>query len=97
VGKSEHGAGSTDMADVQHVVPSIHPYVMGAKGIGHSEDYQVTDPEVSYVTSTQLLAMTIIDLLWDEGKLLKEIKANYTPTYTKDEYLAFWRDFVGAK
>jgi hypothetical protein len=39
--------------------------------------------------------MTIIDLLWDDAALLKEIKSNYTPTYTKEEYLKFWREFVG--
>ncbi|MGE5654811.1 MAG: amidohydrolase [Bacillota bacterium] len=92
-----HGAGSTDMADVEHVVPGIHPYIGGALGRGHSEDYQIGDPELAYITSSKALAMTVVDLLWDGGKLAKEIKADFVPKYTKDTYLAMWRELTEGK
>jgi hypothetical protein len=41
--------------------------------------------------------MTIIDLLWDDAAALAEIKKSYTATYTKEEYLEFWRSFVGGE
>ena len=91
--RGDHGSGSTDMSDVMHLIPAIHPYIGAAVGVGHSENYQIGDPDLAYLTSSKLLAMTIIDLLWDDAALLKEIKAGYVPTYSKDSYLKFWADF----
>lgn len=89
-----HGAGSTDMADVEHVVPGIHPYMGGAVGRGHSEDYRIGDPEMAYIISGKALAMTVVDLLWDGGQLAKEIKAGFVPKYTRESYLAMWRELT---
>ena len=35
VAKIQHRTGSTDMGDVSHLMPVIHPYVGGATGLGH--------------------------------------------------------------
>ncbi len=97
IATGDHGAGSTDMADVEHVVPGIHPYLGGAVGRGHSEDYQIGDPEMAYLISSKALAMTVVDLLWDGGHLAKEIKANFEPKYTRETYLAMWRELTEGK
>lgn len=34
-----HGAGSSDMGDIMHLMPGIHPSCGGARGRGHSEEY----------------------------------------------------------
>src|SRR5262245_55311477 len=34
-----HRAGSTDMGDLSHLMPVLHPYMSGARGSGHGADY----------------------------------------------------------
>src|SRR5881396_2599609 len=37
-----HRSGSTDMGDISHVMPTLHPYISGASGSGHGADYKIT-------------------------------------------------------
>ncbi|MEW6723299.1 MAG: amidohydrolase [Bacillota bacterium] len=85
-----HTTGSSDMGDINHLLPSIHPYVGGAVGKGHSKEFEVTDPQLAYVTSAKALALTAIDLLADEARRALEIKRAFKPIYTKESYLAMW-------
>ncbi|MEW6724431.1 MAG: amidohydrolase [Bacillota bacterium] len=85
-----HGGGSTDMADVAHLLPAIHPSLVAARGRGHSEDYQVSDPDLAYLGAAKMMAMTVVDLLVDDAARLRQIKADFRPRYTKEEYLAMW-------
>src|SRR3981081_2796980 len=39
-----HGGGSTDMGDISHILPTVHPYAGGASGAGHGADYRILDP-----------------------------------------------------
>jgi len=89
-----HGSGSTDMADVQAIIPAIHPYISAATGKAHSESYELVDKELAYLGSAKVLAFTIIDLLWNDCEGLRAVKAAYKPKFTKEEYLSFWRDFA---
>ncbi len=82
-----HRTSSSDMGDVGHLMPVIHPYVGGATGTLHSGDFQVVDPELAYVTSAKLLAMTAVDLLADEAGSARRILAGHTPRMTKAQYL----------
>jgi len=86
-----HRTGSTDMGDLAHLMPVIHPYVVAAEGHAHAADWQINDPQHGYVTPAKLLAMTAIDLLYDDGAPAKEILARFEPTLTKDAYLAHQR------
>jgi amidohydrolase len=38
-----HGTGSTDMGDISHIMPAIHPYTAGASGTSHGNDYLIED------------------------------------------------------
>ena len=38
-----HRGGSTDMGDLSHVLPAVHPYATGAEGHGHGADYLIVD------------------------------------------------------
>lgn len=82
-----HRTSSTDMGDVGHLMPVIHPYVGGGTGVLHSADFRVVDPDLAYVTSAKLLAMTAIDLLADDAREARRIKAAHTPRMTKAQYL----------
>ena len=94
IGSGKHSGGSTDMGDVSHVIPSLHPYIGGTEGRGHSRDYIITDPRLAYVESAKMLAMTAVDLLWDEGRVATEICSKFEPKISKKEYSKFWRNVL---
>jgi amidohydrolase len=88
-----HFAWSTDMGDITHIMPGIHPMIGGFKGAAHSKDFEVTDPEMAYVIPAKAMAMTVIDLLADNAKLAKHVLEKFKPKMTKKEYLDFLRRF----
>ncbi|MED5409000.1 MAG: amidohydrolase, partial [Pseudomonadota bacterium] len=90
----EHRTGSTDMGDLGHIMPVTHPYIFGASGTGHGNDYLMEDKEAVYVNMAKLLAMTAIDVLGENSRKGREILANTRPKLTKDEYLKFNRDMM---
>ncbi len=88
---SGHRTGSTDMGDIAHLIPVIHPYVAAATGKTHGADFRLSEPEHAYLTPAKLLAMTAIDLLWADAAPARQIIGDFKPAMTKDEYLAFER------
>jgi metal-dependent amidase/aminoacylase/carboxypeptidase family protein len=86
-----HRTGSTDMGDIAHMKPVIHPYLASAHGKTHGADFRITEPEHAYLSPAKLLAMTAIDLLWDDAAPARRIIGDFQPAMTKDEYLAFAR------
>jgi metal-dependent amidase/aminoacylase/carboxypeptidase family protein len=86
-----HGAGSTDMGDLAHLMPALHPYAAGASGQAHGASWQLVDPYVSYVLPAKLLAQTAIDLLADDAREARALLDNFQPRMTKADYLAFVR------
>ncbi|MCL5038400.1 MAG: amidohydrolase [Firmicutes bacterium] len=94
IGTETHGAGSTDMGDVMHLLPGIHPYIAAAQGRGHSEEYRIVDRDLAYLVPAKALALTAIDLLVDRAARLREVKAGYKAKYNREEYLRFWEKVV---
>src|SRR5437016_11134914 len=86
-----HRTGSTDMGDIAHMIPVIHPYVASALGKTHGADFRINEPDHAYLSPAKLLAMTAIDLLWDDAAPARTVIANFNPAMTKSEYLAFAR------
>jgi len=89
-----HRTGSTDMGDVSHLMPALHPYFGGVEGNGHSENYRIVDEEMAYVIPAKVLAMTVVDLLYGDAAFATEAIAAYQPKFTKDEYLAYLRSLA---
>lgn len=87
-------SGSTDMGDITHIMPGLHPTVGGVDGRAHARDYKMVDPEMAYVIPAKVMAMTVIDLLYDGAKAGLEVKAAFQPAMTKEEYLAMWEDLL---
>lgn len=85
---SGHFGGSTDMGDISHIMPSLHPFTGGICGNHHTKEFSSADYVASCVIPAKLLAMTAIDLLADKAIKAKEIKATFKPILTKTEYLA---------
>ncbi len=94
VGYREHGTGSTDMGDVSHLMPVIHPYVGGATGLGHGSDYVVQDYNLAVITAAKALAATVVDLLADGATRGGRITSSHRPAMTKNEYLSFMRSLM---
>jgi amidohydrolase len=86
-----HRTGSTDMGDIAHMKPVIHPYLASAVGKTHGADFRISEPEHAYLTPAKLLAMTAIDLLYGDAAPARKILAEFKPMMTKDSYLDFER------
>src|SRR5215813_3688959 len=103
VTKMGHRSGSTDMGDISHIMPTLHPCISGASGSGHGADYRITDPKLAYVENAKQLALMAVDMLWDGAKAARSIIAEFKPRLSKDAYLSFQRGinktelFDGAK
>jgi amidohydrolase len=86
-----HRTGSTDMGDIAHMMPVIHPYVASATGKTHGADFRLSEPEHAYLTPAKLLAMTAIDLLYADAAPARQILADFRPAFTRQSYLEFER------
>ena len=89
-----HRTGSTDMGDVSHLMPVIHPYVVAATGNGHGIDYVVQNYELGVLTGAKAMAMTVIDLLFDGAKSARRIADEYRAPLTKESYLSLMRSML---
>ncbi|MBV9135096.1 MAG: hypothetical protein JO318_20480 [Chloroflexi bacterium] len=79
------------MGDISHLVPTVHPYAGGASGAGHGADYRIDDYRKAVLNPAKVMAMTAIDLLADDAREAKRIKAEFKPQMTKDAYLSYLR------
>jgi amidohydrolase len=72
------GRGSTDMGNVSHIVPSIHPLMrIAPPGVGlHTEAFErcaaSRDADDAIVVAASAMAMTVLDI-WEEPSLLRQI------------------------
>ena len=94
VGETGHRTGSTDMGDVSHIMPAIHPYVGGATGLGHGSDYLVQDYTLAVITAAKALAATVIDLLADGASEAGQIASAHRPAMTRADYLSYMRSLA---
>ena len=94
VGHISHRTGSTDMGDISHLMPAIHPYVGGATGLGHGANYVVEDYNLAVVSAAKAMAATAVDLLADGATVAGKVIGDHRPDMTKPEYLKFMRDLA---
>ena len=80
----------SDMGDVGAVMPALHPYVSGATGKDHGNDYRISDPETACVSSAKLQYALLYLLLSDGAKRALEIIEDYKPNFdTMKEYFDY--------
>lgn len=92
-----HMTASTDMGDVSQLMPVIHPWVGCIEGGLHSAEYNITVPEVAYIKTAKALAMTIVDLLYDEAQVAEEIIENFEAPLTKETYIELLDSIANGK
>lgn len=89
------GTGSSDMGDVSSVMPTIHPYIGGATGTEHGDNFVIADPNAACVDMVKVELLTLELLLENGAERAKEIVAEFQPTYGSiAEYLAYADSFV---
>ncbi|MGL5570086.1 amidohydrolase [Cetobacterium sp.] len=81
--------GSFDFGDISHIMPTLHPMFGGINGALHTRDFKTVDDEIAILMPAKALALTVVDLLFAQGKKAKEILDNFKPVMTKEEYLTF--------
>ena len=79
--------GSFDFGDVSHLMPTLHPMIGGISGDLHTREFNISDKELAYIVPAKAMAMTIVDLLYDNAKEANQVLSNFDPKLTKDEYL----------
>ncbi len=79
------GTGSTDMGDIASVMPFIHPYMGGAVGKSHGNDYYIADPESACVTSAKVQLNMLSLLLGNGAERAKKVIAEYKPVFASKE------------
>lgn len=89
-----HSAGSTDMGDVSHLMPVVHPWVGCVTGVLHGDNYCLSDRNTAYVKTPEVLAHTIIDLLCDNAQKADEICRDFKPVLNRETYCEFMDEIV---
>lgn len=82
-------AGSTDVGDICNLMPCIHPHVGCVHRALHSAEFELFQKQAAYIKTTKVMAMTVIDLLYDNAAGLEDILKDYKPRMTKEQYLAY--------
>ncbi|MEG0797668.1 MAG: amidohydrolase [Acidaminococcaceae bacterium] len=82
-----HFGASTDMGDVSHLMPVIHPFIGGTDGLLHTKDFCVTDYASAVLLPAKTFALMAIDLLAQKAAVAKEIVASSKPVLTREEYI----------
>jgi len=82
-----HGAGSTDAGDLSQIIPLLHPYMTGARGIPHAPNWHIADHDSGYIAPAKTLAMMAIDLLTEDAAKARAVIEVNPPAMTKDAYL----------
>ena len=79
--------GSSDVGDLSHLIPTVQPTMGGFRGKLHAEDFAVADQRSAYLDTAKLMALTVVDLLYNGAETALKIKTDFKPRLTKEEYL----------
>ena len=63
----------------------------GVEGGLHTRDFKITDPEKAYILPAKAIAMTVVDLLFNEAETAKSVIENFKPLMSKKKYLDFMK------
>lgn len=94
VDQASHQAGSTDVGDLQHIMPVFEFNTGGKSGELHAKDFHFTDEEEAYITTAKIFALSAYKFLKDNAAAAIKAVEDYSPKYTKEEYLSFMDSFI---
>ena len=91
-----HNGGSTDVGDVQHLMPVFTFNTGGASGDLHTSAFDIADEENAYLDAARGFAIHAYELLKDGAALARAEKAAYPARFAdKEEYSAYLEKFRG--
>lgn len=73
--------GCTDMGDLSAVMPAIHPHVSGASGMGHGNDYKISDVDSACIDSAKAQFILLHMLLENDASEAKQVIDNKSLRY----------------
>lgn len=85
-------AGSTDLGDLSSMKPCMHIWAAGVTGGLHTEDYRIADKEQAYILPAKMLALSVIDLLYNDAENANEIIKDFKPSFDRTSYLSFMNE-----
>ena len=89
-----HSGGSTDVGDVQHLMPVYTFNTGGVKGGLHQINFEVTNEEEAYIDTAKMFALAAYGLLKEKAARSKELVKNYKPVFKDSaEYTKFMEQF----
>ncbi|HLZ26689.1 MAG TPA: amidohydrolase [Chloroflexota bacterium] len=94
VGQVGHRTGGTDMGDLSHILPVLHPFAAGATGTVHGADFTLDDYDAVAITPAKAMASTVVDLLADDAARARQVIAEFRPRFTRAGYLEFVRSLA---
>lgn len=90
----EHNGGSTDVGDVQHLLPVFTFNTGGAVGGLHTSQFDITDEENAYLDTARIFAIYAYELLRNGAALAQKTAQAYTPRFAaKEDYIAYLEQF----
>ena len=91
---SGHTGGSTDVGDVQHLMPVYTFNTGGVKGGLHQVEFEVTDEEEAYIVTAKMFALGAYGLLKEKAARSRELVKNYKPVFENSaKYAEFMNQF----
>ncbi len=91
---NSHGGGSTDVGDVQHLMPVLQFRTGGYTGVTHGADFSVIDDEIYYMLTAKMFALATYRLLKDNAERAKGIVNHYQPRLTKESYIEYMESMI---
>jgi amidohydrolase len=86
-----HRSGVTDMGDVSHIMPVVHPFMGGARGTSHGASFEIVDAALAYVAPAKVLASMVVDMLGDGAAGARDVLARARVPMTRERYLSLQR------
>lgn len=81
---------SEDIGDLATIKPTIQFGFSGFTGNVHGSDFDIVNNELAYLIPAKAIAMTVYDLLKNNGEEASKIIEESKTKFTKEEYIKDW-------
>lgn len=90
----EHSGGSTDVGDVQHLMPVFTFNTGGMTGGLHTSVFDIVDEEEAYLDTARIFAIYAYELLRNGAALAERTVREYRPRFeNREAYIAYLEQF----
>jgi amidohydrolase len=89
-----HSCGSTDMGDFSCIHPTTNLVMGGVSGSHHHKTFTIEGKVNLYVLPAKALALTVIDLLYEDALKAKEVIDQFKAVTPRNEYNEFMKKLI---